>query len=65
MNNNLQSGVIAQEVQKIFPHLVTTSAEGSLSVNYIGLIPVLIESIKEQQHQIEKLTQLVNKLLIK
>jgi len=65
LDNHLQSGVIAQEVQKIFPHLVTNTAEGSLSVNYIGLIPVLIESIKEQQKQIEELRQLIKNLINK
>ena len=34
-----------------------------LSVNYTGLIPVLIESIKEQQKQIDELKQLVEKLV--
>lgn len=59
LNSGLQTGVIAQEVQKIFPELVKEDAEGMLSVNYSGLIPVLIESIKEQQSQIDALTLLV------
>jgi hypothetical protein len=52
--NSLQTGVLAQEVQRSFPNLVKEDAQGMLSVNYSGLIPVLIESIKEQQHLIEK-----------
>ena len=52
-DSSLQSGVIAQEVQKIFPELVHADNKGYLSVNYVGLIPVLIESIKEQQKQID------------
>ena len=56
-NPEQQIGILAQEVQKIYPQLVKTSAEGTLSVNYMGLIPVMIESIKEQQRQIEKLVQ--------
>ena len=39
----------------MFPALVSTNVDGYKSVNYIGLIPVMIESIKEQQKQIEKL----------
>ncbi|MEP7142288.1 MAG: GEVED domain-containing protein [Ferruginibacter sp.] len=62
---DMQYGVIAQEVEKIFPNLVSTNAEGYKSVNYIGLIPVMIESIKEQQRQIEELKQLINKLINK
>lgn len=36
--------------------------DGCKSVNYIGLIPVLIESIKEQQRQIDKQQQQIEKL---
>jgi Chaperone of endosialidase len=57
-----QMGVIAQEVEKVFPELVTTNGDGYKRVNYIGLIPVLIESIKEQQTQIEKQNQKIEKL---
>lgn len=46
-NKELQTGLIAQEVQKIFPELVQTNDKGFLSVNYIGLIPHLIEAMKE------------------
>lgn len=62
---NKQMGVIAQEVENIFPELVSTDKEGYKSVNYIGLIPVMIESIKTQQQQINELKQLVNKLISK
>lgn len=41
------SGIIAQELEKILPHLVYTSDEDSKSVNYSGLVAYLIESIKE------------------
>jgi hypothetical protein len=51
-DTSLQSGVIAQEVQKIFPELVHADDKGYLSVNYVGLIPYLIQSTKEQQVQI-------------
>jgi Chaperone of endosialidase len=57
-DNNLQTGVLAQEVQKLFPELVTENKDGLLAVNYSGLIPVLIESIKEQQKQIDKLNKI-------
>ena len=42
-------GVLAQEVQAVFPELVTEGADGILSVNYQGLVPVLINAINEQQ----------------
>ena len=51
-------GVIAQEVEKILPHLVRTGE--SKSVNYNGLIGVLIEVVKEQQRQINDLKKYLN-----
>jgi hypothetical protein len=54
-DNSIQTGVLAQEVQKIFPNLVKEGKDGMLAVNYSGLIPVLIESIKELQRQIDEL----------
>jgi trimeric autotransporter adhesin len=52
---NQQIGLIAQEVQKLYPQLITEikgeNGETTLAVNYTGLIPVMIESIKEQQKQ--------------
>lgn len=45
-NEEKSIGVIAQEVQKVFPELVSEDENG-LSVNYNGLIGVLIEAIKE------------------
>ena len=50
-------GLLAQEVQKAFPELVKQAGdeEGTLSVNYQGMIPVLINAIKEQQKQINEL----------
>lgn len=42
------TGFIAQEVQQVFPDLVSEDATSHLlSLNYIGLIPYTIEAIKE------------------
>lgn len=40
-------GFIAQELKDFFPELVNEDKQGYLSVDYLGLIPVLVESIKE------------------
>ena len=49
-------GVIAQEVQKEFPEMVTEHpTEGYLMVDYIQLIPVIIESIRELKNEIDQL----------
>lgn len=47
------AGVIAQEVEKIMPYAVSTDDKGIKSVAYEELIAPLIESVKEQQRQIE------------
>ena len=52
-------GFLAQEVQALYPELVSEDEEGYLSINYTGLIPVIVESNKQQQKRIEVLeTQL-------
>jgi hypothetical protein len=41
-------GFIAQDLQKIFPELVSEGKDGYLGVDYIGIIPMLVEAFKEQ-----------------
>ncbi|MBT8420744.1 MAG: tail fiber domain-containing protein [Gammaproteobacteria bacterium] len=50
-----QIGVIAQELEKEFPELVSTDNEGYKSVAYSKLTAVLIEAIKAQQSRISEL----------
>ena len=56
-------GLLAQEIIEVFPELVKEGDDknGTMSVNYQGLIPVLINAIKEQQTQIDELKSLLNK----
>lgn len=42
-----QMGVIAQEVEKVFPEAVTKTNEGFLAVSYPSLISPLISAVKE------------------
>jgi hypothetical protein len=46
-NDEFQIGLLAQEVQKVFPDLVIEDSNGILSVNYQALIPVLVNALKE------------------
>ncbi len=55
---SLQTGLIAQEIKNIFPELVREDSAGYLSVNYTGLIPYLIESIKELKKENEELKKM-------
>ena len=50
-----QIGLIAQEVEKVLPNVVVTGNNGYKGIDYSKLVPLLIESIKEQQKQIEEL----------
>ncbi|MCT8970784.1 tail fiber domain-containing protein [Microbaculum marinisediminis] len=54
-NRAVEYGLMAQDVQTVFPELVKTHENGMLSLNYIGLIAPLIETVKAQQSEIEKL----------
>ena len=56
-------GVLAQDVQKVFPELVTKDGNEMLAVNYQGLVPVLINALKEQDEKISRLENLVEKLI--
>jgi hypothetical protein len=49
-----QVGVIAQEVEKVFPELVMTGKDGYKSVSYEKMSAIIIEAVKEQQKLIEK-----------
>ena len=42
-----QIGLLAQEVQKVYPDLVIKDKDGILGIKYSGLIPVLIDAINE------------------
>jgi hypothetical protein len=55
LDNGQQLGLIAQEVEAVLPELVSTEkdAEQTKGLNYIGLVPVTIKAIQEQQAQIE------------
>ena len=51
-------GLLAQDIEKVFPELVSES-NGIKSVNYQGLIPVLINALKEQEERIKRLEELL------
>ncbi len=54
-------GFLAQELKEIYPDLVSQDTLGYYLVDYIGLIPIMVESLKEQKAQIDALSALVNK----
>ena len=63
---------MAQDIQKVFPELVTTDDKDMLAVNYQGLVPVLINALKEQdgkmkeqQSEIDELKEMFKELITK
>ena len=57
-----QIGLIAQDVEKVFPQLVSTDSDGYKSIDYSKINVLLIEAIKEQQKSIEDLKKEVGEL---
>ena len=56
-------GFLAQDLQKVFPELVRKNdSTGMLSINYIGMIPVLTAAINEMQQTAETRDSIVNVL---
>ena len=47
-----QYGFIAQDLERVIPELTGVNSDGFYAVNYIALIPVLTEAIKEQDKTI-------------
>jgi len=57
-SNEPSMGLIAQEVEKIFPEVVS-GPEGEKKIDYARLIAPLIEAIKEQQKEIKELKAII------
>jgi Chaperone of endosialidase/Head domain of trimeric autotransporter adhesin len=56
-------GFLAQELRNVVPEsVVGDETKENLAVNYIELIPVLVNAIKEQQKQIDELTKKIKTL---
>ena len=56
-------GVLAQEIMEVFPELVSEDDNEMLAVNYQGLVPVLINALKDQQNEIDELKEMVQALI--
>lgn len=55
-------GFIAQDVQKLFPELVKEDGSGYLSVNYVELIPLLMQAIQELSEKVENQDKQIKEL---
>ena len=58
-STDLQMGLIAQEVEAVYPLAVFTRPDGKKEVDYAAMVPLLVQALKEQQAEIDALkTQL-------
>lgn len=53
--SRLHYGFIAQELKEVFPDLVETDQNGYMYVDYVSLVPVLVEALKELKGELEEL----------
>jgi hypothetical protein len=60
--NKKHYGFIAQELETVYPELVTNTELGFKSVNYIEMIPILLSQMKNMQMEIDKLKEDIHKM---
>jgi hypothetical protein len=61
--NKENLGIIAQDIQKVFPQIIDQDKEGILGVRYTELIPVLIAAIQELNQKVNEQQQTINSLI--
>ncbi len=61
-NGRTEFGVIAQDLEKLYPNLVSENERGFKSVNYTGLIAPMIKTIQDLSEQNKKLEERLKKL---
>ena len=55
-------GFLAQEVQEVYPELVSEDADGMLAIDYIGFIPLLVDEIKNLQAALSQCNEEIDAL---
>lgn len=61
-NTELQYGFLAQEVEEVLPEAVKTDDAGNKLVNYVALIPVLVQAVQDLQATVEAQAQKIEQL---
>ena len=64
LSHDAQVGLIAQELETIFPQAVQDTDMGYKMIQYEKLVPITISAIQEQQTQINTLSQQINDLAL-
>jgi hypothetical protein len=55
-------GVVAQEIQSVFPELVRNDKDGDLQVNYSQLSTLALQAVKELSSLLEKSNERISSL---
>ena len=53
--SSVRYGLAADQLKEVYPELVYEDADGNVSINYIEMIPLLVQSINELSAKIEEL----------
>lgn len=53
--SSVRYGLAADQLKEVYPELVYEDADGNVSINYIEMIPLLVQSINELNAKIEEL----------
>ena len=58
--NQIHYGLLAQEVKELYPELVYEDSAGVMSINYMELIPLLIQAVQDLSEQVSALSNSSN-----
>ena len=61
-SHTAQLGLLAQNLAEVYPELLAKDSSGYLSVNYQGLVPVLIDAVKDLNKKVSDLEETVKTL---
>jgi hypothetical protein len=63
LSGRLRYGFIAQEVQNVFPSLVSSDSNGMLVLNYIDIIALLLQDYKQTKQELFKIKEQLQKII--
>lgn len=52
-------GFVAQEVEEVLPEVVKTMPDGNKSITYTDIIAILVEAMKQQQSEIDRMREVM------
>lgn len=62
VNEKLQYGFLAQDMEQVLPDIVTNDESGFKMINYVALVPVLVKAVQELQEIVNAQTTMIEQL---